>query len=177
METNGTTKHGSLSRIPIAYLILGWENNHQAIVDFLRNAKSLVNVVTDAIQESISSKRDWLWKEISDARRRGITFRTITDIMKENFPDCKKNMVRIDELRHLAGIGFVFGVSDVDFVAMVPSSAPREETSKIQFIHSDSESVVEYKQLVFAALLKRAIPAQSRINDLEREDLIQVQKY
>lgn len=167
MSAKGKIDRESMSRIPVAYLIIGWENNRKTIIDFFRNAKSSVDVVTDAIQETTSSKVDWLWKEISDARQRGVRFRAITDITKDNLQDCKKHMARIDELRHLEGIGVVFGVSDVEFAAMVPSSAPREETERIQFIHSDSESLVKYKQLIFEALWKRATPAQSRINELD----------
>lgn len=166
MPAKGKVEHESMSRIPVAYLILGWENNRKTLIDFYRNAKRSVDVVTDSIQETVSSKIDWQWKEISDARRRGVRFRTITDIKKDNLHDCKKHMTRIDELRHLSGIGVVFGVSDIEFAAMVPSSAPREETERIQFIHSDSENVVKFEQLIFEALWKRAVPAQSRINEL-----------
>lgn len=171
MAAKGGLEHESASRVPVAYLVLGWENNRKTIVDFCRNAKSSVDVLTDAVQETVSSKIDWLWSEVSDARQRGVRIRTITDITKENLHDCRKNMARVDEFRHLAEIGVVFGVSDAEFVAMVPSSAPRNETEKIQFVHSDSESVVGYKQLVFEALWKRAVPAQSRINELEGNNL------
>jgi hypothetical protein len=37
----------------------------------------------------------------------------------------------------------------------------------IQFIHGDSESVVEYKRLYFDLLWNRAMPVRSRINELE----------
>jgi hypothetical protein len=37
----------------------------------------------------------------------------------------------------------------------------------IQFIYSDSESVVEYKRLYFDLLWNRGMPARSRINELE----------
>jgi hypothetical protein len=59
-----------------------------------------------------------------------------------------------------------FGVSDTEALVIVPSLAPREERS-IQFIYSDSESVVEYKRQCFDVLWDRAIPAQTRINELE----------
>lgn len=166
MPAKGKMEHESMSRILVAYLVFGWENNRKTLIDFYRNAKSSVDVVTDAIQETVSSKIGWQWKEISDARRRGVRFRTITDLTKDNLQDCKKHMTLIDELRHLSGIGVVFGVSDIEFAAMMPSSAPREETERIQFIHSDSENVVKFEQLIFEALWKRAVPAQSRINEL-----------
>jgi hypothetical protein len=48
----------------------------------------------------------------------------------------------------------------------MPSLIRREEHS-IQFIESDSESVVEIEQLIFDALWSRATPAQSRFDELE----------
>ncbi len=166
MATNGSTKHEDLSRIPVAYLILGYENNRNAIISFYRNARTIVNGVTDAIQEPLSSKIDWLWKEISDARQRGVKFRTITDITRDNLPHCRKMMARIDEVRHVSGIGVNFGVTDTEFVAIVPSFAARQEL-QIQFILSDSESVVEYKRHCFDLLWDKATTAQSRIDELE----------
>jgi hypothetical protein len=166
MGKNPSPKHENTSRIPVAYLILGYENNRKAIIDFLRNARSTINWVTDAIQPTISSNIDWLEDEIFDARKRGVIWRQISDITRENLIDCKKRMARIDELRHLAGIGVVFGFSDIEFIAMVPALGPREPITDIQFIQSDSESVIRYKQLIFDSLWKRAIPAQQRINEL-----------
>jgi hypothetical protein len=45
---DGRRQEGEPFRIPVAYLILGYENNRNAITDFYRNAKSTVNWVTDA---------------------------------------------------------------------------------------------------------------------------------
>lgn len=170
MSTNGrSSRHeqdDDASRISVAYLILGYENNRNAVIGFFRNAKSSANWVTDAILPTVGSNIDWLWKEISDARRRGVKCRELTDITKDNLSHCKKNMARLDEFRHLGGMAVNFGVSDTEAMVIVPSLAPREERS-IQFIYSDSESVVEYKRQCFDLLWDRAIPAQTRINELE----------
>jgi hypothetical protein len=167
MSINGSTMHPDVSRIPVAYLILGWENNRNAIINFIRNARTGISFVTDTLQLPACSNIDWLWDEIHDARQRGVKFRKITDITKDNLSDCKKNMARVYELRHLEGIRAVFGISDTEAIAMVPLPAPREDFNQIQFIQSDSESVLKIKQLIFDALWTRAIPAQSRIDELE----------
>jgi hypothetical protein len=167
MNDNTIPKHESMSRIPVAFLILGYENNRKAIIDFLRKARTTINWVTDAIQPTVSSKIEWLEKEIADARERGVVMKQISDITPENLDDCKKRMSRIDELRHLAGIRVVFGFSDFEFFAMVPTLGPRKEVRETQFIESDSESVLAYKQLIFGALWERAIPSQLRIDELE----------
>lgn len=167
VSDNAIPKHESTSRIPVAFLILGYENNRKAIIDFLRNARTMINWVTDAIQPTVSSKIEWLEKEIADARERGVVVKQISDITPENLDDCRKRMSRIDKLRHLAGMRVVFGFSDFEFLAMVPTLGPRKEMREIQFIESNSESVLAYKQLIFDALWERAIPSQLRIDELE----------
>jgi hypothetical protein len=170
-STNGrSSRHeqDDVSRISVAYLIHGYENNRNAIIGFFRNAKSSANWVTDAIQPTVGSNIDWLWKEISDARRRGVKCRQLADITKDNLSHCKKNMARLDEFRHMEGMAVNFGVSDTEALVIAPSLAPSEERS-IQFIYSDSESVVEYKRRCFDLLWDRAIPAQTRVNELEGE--------
>lgn len=169
-DTTVTSKNtrNHMSRIPVAYLILGWENNREAIIDFFRNAKTTINMVTDAAAPPITtSKLYWLIKEMLAARRRGVSIRLITDITMDNLSDCKDRITRVDAMRHLEGISVIVGVSDSEYIALVPSSAPREEIKKIQFIQSDYESVVAIKQHIFNALWNRAISAQLRIDELE----------
>ena len=76
-------------------------------------------------------------------------------------------LAKIEEVRHVSGIEVNFGVSETEFVAVVPSPGPRQERT-IQFIHSDSESVVERKRQCFDLLWDKAMPAQARIDELER---------
>lgn len=153
------------SRIPVAYLILGYNNNRDAITKMYRHAKSMLNWVTDAAMPEVGSKISWLLKVISEARGRGVKLRVITDITSDNVEYCKANISMADELRHLSGIKAIFGVSDFEFVAMVPSFGPRLERS-IQFVQSDSESLVLHKQQTFDALWVRATPAQERFDEL-----------
>ena len=166
MPTSGSAAHRDLSRIPVAFMVLGYENNRETIISVLRNAKTVVNTVIDALQPAINMQLSWVPEEILAAKKRGVKFRTITDITKDNLDHCKKLRVRIDELRHVGGIGVNFVVTDIESLVMVPTNAPREET-KLQVIHSDSESVVEYKRLCFMSLWDKAVSGESRIHQLE----------
>jgi hypothetical protein len=166
----GVGKKGEVSRIPVAYLILGYENNHNTIVSVLRNSRVTVDAVIDSLQAVVNTKMSWIPEEISSAKQRGVKFRTITDITNDNLPSCKEIMARIDELRHLSGIAVNFVVTDTESIVMVPTFAPREE-AKMQVIHTDSESVVEYKRLCFDSLWDKATPALSRIEELKNEDV------
>jgi hypothetical protein len=120
MSTNERHEHEEVSRIPVAYLILGWENNRKAVSDFYQNARTMVNVITDEITPTVSSEIEWLNKERLDVRIRGLRSRQIIDITQNNLSHCKKISSMV-ELRHLSGVQVVFGVSDIEFIAMVPS--------------------------------------------------------
>jgi len=169
MRTDGRVEHDEAFRIPVAYMIVGWENNRRAIVDLYRNAEKFVHWVLDREIPPISSGLDWLSKEIFSARQRGITLKTLTDITPENLPACKHILTRLDELRHLDGIKTVFGYSDFEVLEMVTSITPKEEKTS-QFIQSDSESMVADRKLIFEALWSKAIPGQRRIDELEEND-------
>jgi hypothetical protein len=109
----------------------------------------MINWVADPIYVKVDSNIGWIWNEILAACRK------ITEITKDNLSHCKESMTKIDELRNLEVEGASFAVSDIEFVAMVPSIGLKEEPY-IQFIYSDSESMVSHKHLIFDALWKRA---------------------
>jgi hypothetical protein len=153
-------------RIPVAFMVLGYENNRETIINVLRNARTSVNTVIDALQPVVNTQVRWIPDEILAARKRGVKFRTVTDVTIDNLQHCKKMMARIDELRHVSGIGVNFVVTDMESIVMVPTDAPREE-ARLQVIHSDSESVVEYKRLCFMSLWDKSAPGQVRIDELE----------
>jgi hypothetical protein len=155
------------SRIPVAFLILGYKNNQETLVNIIRGASSMVCTVIDEVQAVVNTRIEWIPREILDARRRGVRFLTITDITKQNLSHCKQIMARIDELRHLDGIGVNFVVTDAESVVMAPTFGPRDEVS-MQVIHSDSESIVEYKRTCFDFLWNKAMPAHARMTELSR---------
>jgi hypothetical protein len=162
-----SAEHHSVSRIPVAYLILGYEANRELLINFYRNAQREIDWVTEENTSKVAANLEWLEKEIAAARSRGVTCRTITDITPKNMTYCKRVVNRIQELRHIDGIKVVFGVSDHDTIAMVPSLMSHK-SSMIEFVHSNSEAVVPYKKLIFDVLWKRADPSASRIAYLEQ---------
>jgi hypothetical protein len=164
---DGSAEHHTVSRIPVAYLILGYEANRDLLVNFYRNAQKEIDWVTEENTSRVATSLEWLEKEILGARSRGVICKTITDITPSNITYCKRVMKRIHELRHMDGVRAVFGVSDHDTIAMVPSLLSHEANT-IQFVHSNSEAVVPYKQLIFEALWKRADPSALRIAYLEQ---------
>ena len=165
-----------LTRIPVAYLILGYEANRELLVNFYRNAEQEIDWVTEENTGKVAASLDWLEQEILAARSRGVICKTITDITPSNISYCKKAMKRVQELRHIDGIKAVFAVSDRDTIVMVPSLLSSEATT-IQFVHSNSEVVVPNKKLIFDALWKRADSAGTRIAYLERGQDLSKQRW
>lgn len=161
-------------RIPVVYLIQGYENNRETITNFYRNARTCINAVTDASMPEIGAGIGWLRNEEFAARQRNVRCRVITSITKDNLAYAKKQAARIDELRHLEGIRANFGISDSEAIAISPTSRSKGERN-IQFLYSDSPEVVTFKQMIFDVLWERAAPAKSRIQELEesaaRKDL------
>jgi hypothetical protein len=60
-------ENGDMTIIPVAFLILGYENNRKAVIDFLRTARHTINWITDEIQPAIGNKIEWVnrlpWQE------------------------------------------------------------------------------------------------------------------
>jgi len=159
-----------ITKIPITYLILGWYSNQKAIINFFQNARRSIDLITDAKAPKITSGLDWLKKIFYETHKRGVRVRLITEITKDNVDDCKDRMAVASEVRHLRDIQFVFGVSDLDYMALVPSA--ERDKGHFQFMYSESESVIEIKHLIYDALYARSIPAQLRINQLETNEKI-----
>jgi hypothetical protein len=174
-KKEGASRSEEPSKIPVAFLVLGYENNRNTIIDFYRNANTMVNWVTDESLLELQSKLSWLESEVAAARSRGVKCNNITDITENNLLHCKKLMTKVDELRHLDGIRVDFGIADTEALSMIlPSSSSLTPTVEqdIQFIQSNSESVVRYKQLLFDMLWTKATPGQRRIDELERKSKV-----
>jgi hypothetical protein len=167
MQRNNRSR-GEVARVPIAYLILGYENNRNTIIDFHRKAKTMIGWVTDPIYTMVDSKIDWAFKEISAAIGKGVKCRKITEITMDNLSQCKEVMPKLNEMRHLEGVRGAFAVSDQEFIAMVPSLEEARD-DYVKFIYSDAESMVTHKQLIFDVLWDKATSAQSRISELEEK--------
>ena len=176
MTPDLSTQDHSRFRIPVAYLILGYEANRELLINFYRNAEKEIHWVTEENTARVAASLPWLEGEVLAARSRGVTCETITDITPSNISYCKRAMKRIQELRHIDGMKAVFAVSDRDTIVMVPSLLSHE-ASTIQFVHSDSEAVVPNKKLIFDALWKRADSAATRIACLEQGQDLSRQRW
>ena len=59
---------------------------------------------------------DLFKKALQDIKRRRVKSRYIVEITKDNLPYCKE-LMKIDELRHLQGIKGKFAISEREYIA------------------------------------------------------------
>ena len=102
-------------------------------------------------------------KEITSTKK-GVRFRFITEITKDNLPYCKE-MAKILELRHLDGIKGNLGIMDGREYRASPSVEPGAPPTVL--IRSTAKVFVEQQQFFFETLWRKAIPAKQRFKEIE----------
>jgi two-component system sensor histidine kinase VicK len=103
-------------------------------------------------------------KEITSIKK-GVRFRFITEITKDNLPYCKE-LAKILELRHLDGIKGNLGIIDGREYRAAPSVKPGEPPNVL--IRSTAKVFVEQQQFFFETLWRKAIPAKQRFKEIEQ---------
>jgi two-component system, OmpR family, sensor histidine kinase VicK len=98
------------------------------------------------------------------SNKKGVRFRYIADITKDNLPYCKE-MAKIFELRHLDGIKGNLSVIDGREYRASPSVRPGVPPDVL--IRSTAKVFVEQQQFFFETLWNKAIPAEQRIREIE----------
>src|SRR5918996_2015669 len=107
-----------------------------------------------------------MWNHIKEitSPKRGVRFRFITEITKDNLPYCKE-MAKILELRHLDGIKGNLGIMDGREYRASPSVEPGAPPTVL--IRSTAKVFVEQQQFFFETLWSKAIPAEYKIKEIE----------
>ena len=107
-----------------------------------------------------------MWNHMKElaSTKKGVRFRFITEITKDNLPYCKE-MAKILELRHLDGIKGNLGIMDGIEYRASPSVKPGVPPDVL--IRSTAKVFVEQQQFFFETLWNRAIPAKKRIKEIE----------
>lgn len=114
--------------------------------------------------ESILAEPMWSYmKELVNSKK-GVKFRYIAEITKDNLPYCKE-MAGIFELKHLDGIKGNLSIIDGREYRASPSVRPGAPPDVL--IRSTAKVFVEQQQFVFETLWNKAIPARQRIREIE----------
>lgn len=102
------------------------------------------------------------------AKNRGVQFRYITEITKDNIFYCKE-LSKFAEVHHLNGVRGNFEVSQktIGKGEYIATATLQEAEPIAQLIYSNVKEIVEQQQFVFDTLWYRAIPLQVRVKEIE----------
>jgi len=95
---------------------------------------------------------------------RGVKIRNIREITIDSLPYLKK-MMSFAEVRHIDGITGSFGVSERDYISN--DTSPTDTISQ-RAIHSTMKVFVQQHQYLFDTIWKNAIPAEQKIQEIEK---------
>jgi two-component system, OmpR family, sensor histidine kinase VicK len=116
---------------------------------------------------------DTIKNERLKTKRRGVVFRYVTEITKDNLSYCKE-LAEFAEIRHLNGVKGNFEVSKNDIKGgrqwkgeYIGTATLQEAEPVAQLIYSNVKEIVEQQQFVFDTLWNKAIPFEVRVKEIE----------
>jgi two-component system, OmpR family, sensor histidine kinase VicK len=136
----------------------------EAMVGFLRHARNRMDLCGGVISGAPVNQDEEMTRAYLDLTKKGTRLRLITEITKPGIGQAKELMKTID-LRNMNGISSYFGVSDDEYVA-VPGKEEFNPSGPL--LYSNEEPFVKHHQALFEMLWERAIPADVRIEELEK---------
>jgi signal transduction histidine kinase len=108
--------------------------------------------------------KDRLYRNgLLDAKERGVRIRIVTEVTRDNLFYCKE-LAEMCELRHIEGIKANFGVNEFEYLS---ASALSISQPIFQVIHSNAKEIVEQQEYVFESFWDRAVPAKTKIAEIE----------
>ena len=142
----------------------GAEATTSAILEWMSRLGKM-DAVVDPIAPSVAMGLEPLRNAYISARKRGVKIQWVTEITKDNVRYCKEAMNLEIEIRHLDGIKGNFAVSENVYIA----AATLEEAKPVPVgMRSTVKMFREQQQYVFDTLWNKAIPAEHRINEIEK---------
>lgn len=138
----------------------GFDDTVKAVENALCKTRVRWDSCVDAAAPSISMTQ--IRKTYFDAGERGVKIRYITEITKDNLGYCKEIM-KIAELRHFARLKGSFAVSDTEYVAGIKDDSGQFTGC----IYSNVRQMVEHHRSIFEMFWHNALPAESRIREIE----------
>lgn len=155
----------------------GDENILKSTLEITSEIKhSIDNCIDSSAPLSFVSKDLPMFKALSEAKRKGIKSRFITEITRNNLVHCKE-LMKIVELRHLDKIKGNFGIIDgKDYRA---SASIIEGSPPSELIVSTVKTFVQQQQFFFDMLWDKAIPAEQRILEIKEgriPDILEILK-
>jgi two-component system sensor histidine kinase VicK len=145
-------------------VIYGDENVVKRALQILPTVTRTLDLCGDRYGPSILLVNDKIKQMYIDLHDRGVRQRNITEITPENIVDCKK-LMKFQELRHLDGLKGYLGIADGRLLTSHAYGQERKTLSHM--VISNVKVFVEQQLYFFQTLWDKAIPAQTRIREIE----------
>jgi two-component system sensor histidine kinase VicK len=158
-------------------VIYSSENVIDTILQFLSKANTISSCGDYKAPLAIIEVKEYR-KLLFELKKRGIKLRYITDITKDNVKYCKELMNDFAfDIRHVDGIKANFSISETEYLASATLVEEGEELQQPmrpiqQVIYSNIKDIVEQQKYVFESFWNKAIPAESRIREIEEEGFV-----
>ena len=145
-------------------LIYGQENVIATLLQILSRAKNMVDICADFRAPSISIEVEPYNRALINLKSRGVRFRQITEITKDNL-SFSKELMKVADIRHIDGAKANFITSENEYLA--PVILFKKEKVTLQTIYSNVREVVEQHQYFFETLWSKAVLAEQKIKEVE----------
>ena len=145
----------------------GSEDANNVILNFVNNTANKLDACLDTNGPSVMIDVNAIKEARINAKDRGVKFRYITDINKENIYYCKQIIKEFDaELRHLDDVKGNFEINDGGKEYIATASLQKAKPLK-QLIYSNVKEIGEQQQYVFDTLWNKAIASEEKIKEME----------
>jgi signal transduction histidine kinase len=148
-------------------VLYGEENIMNTILQFL-SSEDRIDACGDSIAPAFVLK---VYKKLIEntTREQGsIRLRFLTNIDSDNINYCKELMRFAEVVRHVEGIKANFAVRKTDYIGIVTSNTEIQPSIQSHIIYSNVKGIIEQQQYLFNSLWDKSIPAEQRIDEIER---------
>ena len=145
----------------------GIEDANNVILNFVHNTQNKLDACLDANGPSVMTDVQSIKEARINAKDRGVNFRYITEITKDNLSYCKILIKEFDaELRHLDEVKGNFEINDGGKEYIATANLQKAKPLK-QLIYSNVKEIGEQQQYVFNTLWNKAILAEDKTKEIE----------
>lgn len=148
-------------------VLYGEENIMNTILQFLSN-EDRIDACGDSTAPAFILTSYKKLMEYGKKDQGDIRLRFLTDINSENINYCKELMKFAEVVRHVEGIKANFAVRNTDYIGIATSNAELQPSIQSHIIYSNVSGIIEQQQYLFNSLWDKSIPAEQRIEEIER---------
>ena len=169
------TSHISiLTEEVLTEVLYGEQNVIRSELQLFGNSKKKIDTCMNYTRPPLAITIDPIRGAISDAKKRGVKLRYLTDISRDNASFCRELISLVDEMRHLEGINGNFMLSESEYLAPIILFEKGKIASQI--IYSNQKELVDQHQYIFDTLWNKGVSAEQRIKEI-KEGVIGQEHY